>query len=85
MLVGPQRQHAPARRAADEALLQQEGLDDLLQRVARLGQGGRQRLDADRAAVVVPGDAGEIAVVERIEALAVDLELLQRAVGDLGA
>ena len=84
VLVGPQRQHAPARRAADEALLQQERLDDLLQRVARLRQGRRQRLDADRAAVVVAGDAGEVAVVERIEALAVDLELAQRPVGDLG-
>ena len=60
------------------------GLDDLLQRVARLRQRRRQRLDADRAAVVVRGDAGEIAAVERIEAFGVDLELAQRAVGDLG-
>jgi hypothetical protein len=48
---------APARRALDEALLDQIGLDDLLDRVARLGQRGRDRLDADRAAAVILGDA----------------------------
>src|SRR5262245_2774801 len=51
--VGAQHQDAPARRAADEALLQQVRLDDLLQRVARLRQGGRDGLDAHRPAVVV--------------------------------
>jgi type I pantothenate kinase len=34
VLVSPEREHAPARRTADEALLQQVGLDDFLQRIA---------------------------------------------------
>ena len=74
MAVGLQRQHAPARRSPDEPLLQQVGLDDLLERVARLRQRRRHRLDADGAALVVARDAREVAVVERVEALAVDLE-----------
>ena len=85
MPIRLKRQHAPPRRAADEALLQQIGLDDLLQRIARLRQRRRDGLDADRSAVVVLGDAVEIAVIERVEAFAVHLELAQRPVGDLGA
>ena len=42
-----------ARRALQEALLDQERLDDVLDRVARLRQRRRERLDADRAAAVI--------------------------------
>ena len=45
-----------ARRALQEALLDQERLDDLLDGVARLGQRRRDRLDPDRPAAVVLGD-----------------------------
>src|SRR5215207_10478709 len=47
---GVRREHAPARGALNEALLDQIGLDDVLDGVARLGQRRRDRLDADRAA-----------------------------------
>ena len=53
MAPGDPGQQAAARRALQEALLQQERLDHLLQRVALLGQRRRQRVDADRAAAVV--------------------------------
>ena len=72
--VGLERGDAAARRAADEALLQQVRLDDLLQGIARLGQRRGNGLDADRAAVVALGDAGEVAAIERVEALGVDFE-----------
>ena len=52
MLVGLERRDAAARGAADEALLQQIRLDDFFQRVARLRQCRRNRLDADGAAVM---------------------------------
>ncbi len=42
-----------ARRALQEAALDQIGLDDVLDGVARLRQRGGDRLDADRAAAVV--------------------------------
>ena len=49
-------EQAPARRALQEALLDQIRLDDLLDRVARLGQRRRDGLDADRPAAVVERD-----------------------------
>ena len=50
MAEGVRRQKPAARRALHEALLDEIGLDDVLDRVARLGQRGGDRLDADRAA-----------------------------------
>ena len=66
MPPGLQGDDAAARRARDEALLQQEGLDDLLDGVARLRQRGGDRLDADGTALVRLGDAGQVAAVERV-------------------
>src|SRR6185436_2795198 len=51
VLVGAQGEHPATGGAADETLLQEIGLDDLLQGVAGLGERGGQRLDADRPAV----------------------------------
>ena len=42
---------------AEKPFLDQEGLDHVLERVARLGERGGQRLDPDRPAVVILGDA----------------------------
>ena len=56
MAEGVAGQQAAARRALQEALLQQEGLDDVLDRVARLGERRRDGLDADRAAAEVHGE-----------------------------
>ena len=68
-------EHAAARGARDEALLQQIGLDDFLDGVARLGQRRGDGLDADRAAAVIHGDAAQIAMIERVEPARVNLEL----------
>ncbi len=81
---GLRRQHAPARGAGDEALLQEIRLDDLLDGVARLRQACGDRLDADRAAAIVQRDQAQIAMIERVEPARVDFELRQRAVGELG-
>ena len=56
MAEGLRRQQAAARRALDEALLDEEGLDDLLDGVARLRQRRGDRLDADRPAAEALGD-----------------------------
>src|SRR5256712_14169476 len=53
-------QQPAARRALQKPALDQERLDDVLDRVAWLGQRGRQRLDPDRPAPVVHGDRREV-------------------------
>src|SRR3984957_6691033 len=75
-------EQAAAWRALHEALLDQIGLDDLLDRIARLGQRGGDRLDADRAAAKTKGDGVEIAPVHLVEADRIDVEQAKRAVGD---
>src|SRR5262249_9174760 len=67
MAEGMRRQQPPARRALDEAFLDQERLDDVLDGVARLGQRRRDGIDPDRPAAVVLRDCGEIAPVHGIE------------------
>ena len=71
-------------RASDEAELNEEGFDDVLDRVARLGKACRQSLDADRSAAIEIGDHGQIAPVHGVEAEAVDLQPVEGAVGDAG-
>src|SRR6185312_4166535 len=77
-------EHTPARGALDEPLLQQIGLDDLLDHVALVAKRRRHRLDPDRAAAVILGDAAQVAAVEPIQSAAVDIEPQQRGVGALG-
>src|SRR5689334_23279291 len=76
-------EQAATGRALQETLLDKIRLDDLLDGVARLGERGRNGLDADRPAAVVERDRGEIAAVHRVEARAIDLERAERLVGDL--
>ncbi len=83
MLPGIGRQHAPARRALDEALLDEIGLDNVLDRIARLGKTRRDRLDANGPAAEVDRDHVEIAPVELVEAETVHMQPRQRLVGDL--
>ena len=64
-----------ARRALEEALLDEERLDDLLDGVARLRQRRGERLDADRPAAIVLGDDREIAAVHGVEAGGIHFEL----------
>src|SRR5262249_30824679 len=56
-------QQPPPRRALHEAFLDQERLDDLLDRVARLGERSGDGLDADRTATVILGDHGQISPI----------------------
>src|SRR4051812_10512113 len=55
---GVGREHTAAGRALQEAALDEEGLDDLLDGVAGLGQRRRHGLDADRAAAIRGRDGG---------------------------
>ena len=74
---------APSCRAGDEAKLNEVGLDHILERVARLAEARGERLDPDRAAAVEVGDHHQVAPVHRVEAETVDLQPVERAVGDL--
>ena len=75
-------EHAAAAGAEDEAFLDEVGLDDVLEGVARFGEGGGEGFDADGAAAMVLGHALEVAVVHGVEADAVDLEAGEGDVGD---
>ena len=58
MAVRIDGQHAAARRALEQAALQQERLDHLLDRIALLGQRRGKRVDADRSAAIVRARRG---------------------------
>src|SRR6267154_2506784 len=74
-------QEPPARRALDEAFLDQERFDDFLDGITRLRQRRRDGLYADRSAAVVLGDIEEVAAVHGIEAGGIDFELEERTIG----
>ena len=78
------RRDATARRAHDQALLQQVRLVDVLDRVLLLADRNRERREADRAAAELRADRPEDVAVEAIEAALVDLEQIQRLGGDPG-
>ena len=56
MAEGVRRQEPPARRALHEAELDEIRLDDVLDRVAGLGERGGDGLDPDRTAAELEGD-----------------------------
>src|SRR5437867_2658266 len=60
VLEARRRGDPAARRARDEADLQEERLDDVLERAALLGQRRGDRFDADRAAVEPLADHREV-------------------------
>ena len=72
-----------ARGALDEALLDEERLDDVLDGVARLAKRRRHGVDADRSAAIAHRDGGEITPVHGVEAGGVHFQFAERAVGDL--
>ena len=82
MAESVRRQQPSARRALHEAELDEIGLDDVLDRVAGLGERGGDRLDADRTAAELDRDRVEIAPIHLVEADRVDVEQLERAVGE---
>ena len=75
-------QHAATTGSQNQPLLDQEGFDDVLQRVACLGQGGGQGFHPDRSAGMVFGDSAQIAPVHRVEAKAIDLQPGQCGIGE---
>src|SRR3984957_19466246 len=75
-------QEASARRALHKAKLDEIGLDNVLDRVARLGERGGDGFDADRAAAELEGDGVQIAPIHLVEPNDVDVEQLERAVGE---
>ena len=82
MPEGMRRKQPAARRAVDETQLDQERLDHFLDRIARFRERSGNRLDPNRPTAEIDRDAGEIAVVERIEPTRVDFEIAQSLVGD---
>src|SRR5579863_1733788 len=83
MLEGVAGQRPSPRRALNEALLDQIGLDDFFDRVARLRKRSGDGLDADRAARKAKRDRLQITAIHLVEAAAIDVEQPQRAVCDL--
>src|SRR5688500_12126176 len=71
-----------ARSAPEKSLLQQVRLVDVLDRVARFGHGGGDRLDADGSALVVLDQNFQDPAVLSVEAGAIDLEPRARVVDD---
>ena len=82
MAEGVRRQETSPRRALHEAKLDEIGLDDVLDRVAGLGERGGDRLDSDRATTELEGDGVEITPIHLVEPNDVDVEQLERAVGE---
>ena len=75
---------APARRAHEEAALEQVGLVDVLDRVLLLLDRDGERGEADRAAAEALADRDQDLAVQPVQALVVDLEQFQRGVGGRG-
>ena len=78
--IGERGSDAAARRAGDIAFLHQIGLDHVFDGVARFGERGGERVGADGAAGIGFDEGMEVAPVERVETVAVDLEAFQRAI-----
>src|SRR5438132_14418597 len=81
MHIGLPGQHAAARGALNQALLDQIGLDNLLDGIARFAERRRQGLDAHGTAIEAFGDQREIAAVEGVESALVHLQPRERGVG----
>ena len=64
----------PASRAHEKTLLDQERLDDVLDRTALLAHRGRETVDTHRAAVEALDDREQELAIEHVEALRIDLE-----------
>src|ERR1700719_4733402 len=78
------RQQAAARCTLHETLLEQVRLDDFFDDVALVAERRCDRLDPDRTARIVFGDAAQIAPVHAVETARIDIEPQQRGVGGDG-
>jgi hypothetical protein len=83
MAVGGGRRHTSARRALQVALLDQVGLQHVLDGVAGFADRGGQIVHADRAAVELVQHGFQQLAVHQVEADAIHVEHLQRGVGQL--
>ena len=79
------RRGATARRALEEAALEQVGLVDVLDGVLLLADGDGERREADGPAAEQLADRAQQLAVEPVEALVVDLQQVERVLGDGGA
>src|SRR5690554_1594813 len=84
MAEGLRRQNAAARRALNVTVLNQIGLDDLLDRIPQLGERRGNRFNSDRPAAEIDSDLHEIAPIELIKTGRIHFELRQSPVGDGG-
>ena len=80
MLEGMRRQKAPPRGAVEKPDLQEIGLDNILNRIARFRKRGGNRIDAHRPAAEIDGNAVQVAMVQRIKPALVHIEIAQRPV-----
>src|SRR5215204_129525 len=82
--VGALGRDAAARSPLEQAALEQVGLVDVLDRVALLPHGDRERGETDLPAGEVRADRGEDLAVETVQALVVDLEEVERGARGVG-
>src|ERR1700722_8003786 len=82
MAEGVRGQQSPARGPLHKAKLDEIGLDDVLDRVAGLRERRGDGLDSDRAAAELEGDGVQITPIHLVEPNDVDVEELERAVGE---
>src|SRR4051812_12198650 len=75
--------HPSARRALEEAALEQVRLVHVLDRVGLLGDGDRERREPDRAALELLADRAQDVAVEPVEPGVVDLEQVERLLGHI--
>src|SRR5690242_15885112 len=73
MLVGPLRQDPAARRPLDQPLLEQVGLEDVLDRVGLLADGDGEGREPDRAPRELARHQFEELAIVAIEPRAIDL------------
>lgn len=74
---------AATRGAVDESVHEEVRLVDVLDGAAVLAEGGRQGFDADRSAGKLVDDGHEVVPVILVEAELIDVEDIERHVGDL--
>lgn len=79
--VACRRQHATARRSHDQALLQQEWLDHVFDRVPLFGEGGCERIEAGGPTGIEFGETTQVAAVHGVEAALVHLQAAESRVG----
>src|SRR5207253_658791 len=75
--------HPPARRAHEQADLEQEGLVHVLDRLRLLAHGDGEGADADRSPAEVAAEGGEDGTVDLVEPQGVDAERGETGVGRL--